>query len=48
MNKDKDFLNKLFCRTNIGRSRAWVRLSLMQKLLAEQVQAMIEDKEHLR
>ena len=38
----------IFPRTNTGKSRAWVRLSLMQKLLAEQVQAMIEDKEHLK
>lgn len=35
-------------RTNVGKMRAWMRLALMQKLLAEQLIALVEEKEILR
>ncbi|XP_065072280.1 RUN and FYVE domain-containing protein 2-like isoform X2 [Rhopilema esculentum] len=35
-------------KTNIGKGRAWLRLALMQKVLAEQVQTFIEDKNDLK
>ncbi len=35
-------------RTNLGRARAWMRLALMQKLLAEQVQTFIEERKNMK
>lgn len=35
-------------KTNFGRTRAWMRLSLMQKVLAEQMTIIVEEKNVLR
>lgn len=37
-----------FCRTPVGRGRAWLRLALMQKKLSEYMKALINKKELLR
>ena len=36
-----------FSRTSIGRTRAWMRLALMQKVLAEQMLAILEERDLL-
>ena len=36
-----------FFRTNVGKTRAWMRLALMQKVLAEQMLSLLEERELL-
>eukprot|EP00794_Sanderia_malayensis_P016622 gene16622-18312_t len=35
-------------KTNPGRGRAWMRLALMQKVLAEQVQSLVDEKDIIK
>lgn len=37
--------NHLFIRTHMGRARAWLRLALMQKKLADYLKILIDHKE---
>ena len=46
--RTKEFFFFFFFRTNHGKGRAWVRLALMQKKLAEYIMIMVESKELLR
>ena len=36
------------CRTSLGRGRAWLRLALMQKKLADYFRGLMEHKDMLR
>ena len=38
---------KLISSTQLGRARAWLRLALMQKKLADYFRILVEQKDHL-
>ena len=42
------FFLKFYFRTSLGRGRAWLRLALMQKKLADYFRGLMEHKDMLR